>query len=64
MKSNALGHLYKDGEIIIKQNTTGNCLYVIQEGKVEVIDENDGNEIKIAGRVLARHRDVPTFPRR
>lgn len=48
MKSNALGHLYKDGEIIIKQNTTGNCLYVIQEGKVEVIDENDGNEIKIA----------------
>jgi CRP-like cAMP-binding protein len=48
MKTNTLGHLYKDGEIIIKQNTPGNCLYVIQEGKVEVIDENDGNEIKIA----------------
>ena len=48
MKKNTLGHLYKNGEIIIKQNTLGNCLYVIQEGKVEVIDENNGNEIKIA----------------
>ena len=48
MKKNTLGHLYKDGEIIIKQNTLGKCLYVIQEGKVEVIDENNGNEIKIA----------------
>lgn len=48
MKKNTLGHLYKDGEIIIKQNTIGNSLYVIQEGKVEVIDENNGNEIKIA----------------
>ena len=48
MKKNTLGHLYKDGEIIIKQNTLGNSLYVIQEGKVEVIDENNGNEIKIA----------------
>ena len=48
MKTNTLGHLYKDGEIIIKQNTLGNCLYVIQEGRVEVIDENNGNEIKIA----------------
>lgn len=48
MKKNILGHLYKDGEIIIKQNTIGNSLYVIQEGKVEVIDENNGNEIKIA----------------
>ena len=48
MKKNTLGYLYRDGEIIIKQNTLGNCLYVIQEGKVEVIDENNGNEIKIA----------------
>ena len=34
MKKNTLGHLYKDGEIIIKQNTLGNSLYVIQEGKL------------------------------
>ncbi|MDH3321716.1 MAG: cyclic nucleotide-binding domain-containing protein [Flavobacteriaceae bacterium] len=48
MKNNKLGQLYKDGEIIIKKGTTGNCLYVIQEGMVEVIDENNGHEVKIA----------------
>ena len=48
MNSKKLGHLYKDGEIIIKKGTLGKCLYVIQEGKVEVIDEKDGKEIKLA----------------
>jgi CRP/FNR family transcriptional regulator len=48
MENDKLGTLYKDGEVIIKQGTFGNCLYVIQEGKVEVINENDGREIKIA----------------
>jgi CRP-like cAMP-binding protein len=48
MKNKKLGHLYKDGEIIIKKGTVGNCLYVIQEGKVEVLDEKDGQEIKLA----------------
>jgi len=48
MEINKLGHLYLDGEVIVKQGTTGNCLYVIQEGKVEVIDESNGREIKIA----------------
>lgn len=48
MQSKKLGHLYKDGEIIIKKGTTGNCLFVIQEGKVEILDEKDGVEIKIA----------------
>ena len=38
----------KDGEIIIKQGTTGKCLYVIQEGKVEVINEQGDAEIKVA----------------
>ncbi len=48
MKDKMLGHLYKDGEIIIKQGTTGKCLYVIQEGKVEVINEQGDSEIKVA----------------
>jgi len=48
MKNNALGHHYNDGEIIIRQGTVGDCLYVIQEGKVEVIDESGEKEIKIA----------------
>ena len=48
MKSRKLGQLYKNGEIIIKQGTLGNCLYVIQEGRVEVISENNGVEVKVA----------------
>ena len=39
MKNKKLGLLYRDGEIIIKQGSIGNCLYVIQEGKVEIINE-------------------------
>lgn len=48
MDSNALGHLYKDGEIIIKQGTVGDCFYVIQEGKVEVVIESENAEIVVA----------------
>jgi len=48
MKNTALGHQYKDGEIIIKQGEEGNCLYVVQEGNVGVFHENDTKEIKIA----------------
>ncbi len=47
-KSTVLGHLYRDGEIIIKQGTVGDCLYVIQEGKVEVVAEVKDREIIIA----------------
>ena len=47
-RKNVLGHLYRDGEIIIKQGTIGNCLYVIQQGKVEVIHEKGKKEVKIA----------------
>jgi len=48
MKSNKLGHLYKDGEVIIKQGTPGDCLFVVQEGKVEVLDESEDKEVKLA----------------
>ena len=46
--NNILGHLYKDGEVIIKQGTVGDCLYVIQQGKVDIIRGKGKNEIKLA----------------
>ena len=46
--NNILGHLYRDGEVIIKQGTVGDCLYVIQQGKVDVISEKGEKEVKIA----------------
>lgn len=56
MKNNSLGHLYKDGEIVIKQGTVGDCFYVIQEGTVEVIDESGDKEI-----ILAQLKDPDFF---
>lgn len=47
-KQKDLGQIYKSGEVIIKQGSTGNCLFVIQEGRVEVINEVNGKEIKLA----------------
>ena len=48
MRNSKLGRLYRDGEIVINKGDEGTCLFVIQEGKVEVFDEKDGAEIKIA----------------
>ncbi|MFZ9003486.1 MAG: cyclic nucleotide-binding domain-containing protein [Robiginitalea sp.] len=48
MKNKKLGKLYKDGEVIIKQGTMGNCLYVVQEGKVDIIHETPEGDVKVA----------------
>lgn len=45
--SHSLGHHYSDGEIIIKQGTEGDCLYVVQQGKVDVIKESDDGDVKL-----------------
>jgi flavin-dependent dehydrogenase len=43
-----LGKVYKEGEIIVRQGDVGDCMYVIQTGKVEVIKEEGGIEVKLA----------------
>ncbi|MDH3698193.1 MAG: cyclic nucleotide-binding domain-containing protein [Flavobacteriaceae bacterium] len=48
MRSKKLGRRYNDGEVIIKQGETGNSLYVVQEGRVEVIHESADGDVKIA----------------
>lgn len=48
IRKKAIGQLYKNGEVIVKQGTSGDCLYVIQEGKVEVILEKESEEVKLA----------------
>ena len=39
-----LGRTYSDGEIITRQGDAGDCMYVIQHGKVQVLVEKDGVE--------------------
>jgi CRP-like cAMP-binding protein len=48
MPTGDLGRIYKDGEIIMKQGEKGNCMYVIQEGQVEIIREKDAKEMRLA----------------
>lgn len=47
MTSGDLGRVYTHGENIIRQGDVGDCMYVIQEGQVEVVVEKDGKEIKL-----------------
>ena len=40
--------IYKACEVIFHQNDVGNCMYVIQKGQVEVIQECNGKEVRLA----------------
>ena len=50
MRTGELGKIYQDGEDIVRQGEIGDCMYVIQEGQVEVISENNGEEVRLAIR--------------
>jgi CRP/FNR family cyclic AMP-dependent transcriptional regulator len=49
-KTGALGKVYGDGEVIVRQGEVGDCMYVIQEGQVEVVAEQNGEEVRLAVR--------------
>jgi len=45
MATGSLGKVYGDGQVIIQQGEVGDCMYVVQDGQVEVILEGgDGQE--------------------
>lgn len=44
MVRGALGRIYRDGEVIIRQGSTGDSMYVIQGGRVEVLQHSDSGE--------------------
>jgi len=50
MEAGVFGKLYKDTEIIIKQGEPGECIYVIQDGMVEIISETYRGEVQLALR--------------
>ena len=47
MNNNGLGQKYEDGQVIVKQGAVGDCLYVVQRGRVEVIKEEEDHEVKL-----------------
>ena len=52
MNSGALGKEYNGGDIIVNQGEVGDCMFVIQEGEVEVVRIDNSNIIRLA--VLGR----------
>lgn len=42
-----LGRKYEDGEVIVRQADTGDCMFVIQKGQVEAVAETDGRELRL-----------------
>ncbi len=48
MDAGALGKSYHDGEVIVRQGEPGDCMYVIQKGKVEVVLEQAGRQVVLS----------------
>ena len=42
-----LGRRYQDGECVVRKGETGSCMYVVQQGELEVIGEKDGMEVQL-----------------
>ncbi len=50
METSGLGRSFQPGETIIRQGEAGDCMYVIQEGQVEVVVQRGGRESCLAVR--------------
>ncbi len=48
MKAGVLGKVYNDGDVIVRQEETGDCMYEILDGTVEVLREKNGKEVCLA----------------
>jgi len=48
----ALGRVFEDGEIVVRQGDEGEHMYVVQAGVVEIVREENGHEtvLRQAGR--------------
>ena len=50
MRTGELGKVYQDGEVVIRQGEAGDHMYVIQEGRVEVVMDQGGKEVRLGIR--------------
>jgi CRP-like cAMP-binding protein len=47
-KTAALGKDYQGGDIIVREGESGDCMFEIQQGKVEVVRDKGGQEVMLA----------------
>jgi CRP-like cAMP-binding protein len=48
MGKGALGKIYEDGKAIVRQGEVGDCMYVVQSGRVEVLLSSGTGEQRLA----------------
>ena len=48
MSTDRLGKVYRDGEVVIRQGEIGDCMFAVLEGQVEVVQETDAGDVRIA----------------
>lgn len=47
MNLGALGRTYANGEVIVRQGETGDCMFAIQKGRLEVIKSGKDGEVRV-----------------
>jgi CRP/FNR family cyclic AMP-dependent transcriptional regulator len=67
MSEGALGKVYQDGEIIVRQGDSGDSMFVVQAGQVQVVAERGGKETLLrvaqAGELLGEMAIFEQQPR-
>lgn len=48
MPVGALGRLYRDGERICRQGELAECMYIVQQGRAEVVAEEPEGEMRLS----------------
>jgi len=48
MNPSGLGKTYEHGQVIVQQGETGDCMFAIQEGRLEVIKDGPRGEVRVA----------------
>ena len=48
MSTGFIGKIYQDGEVIVRQGEVGECMYVIETGKAEVLEKKGRKEVRLA----------------
>ncbi len=50
LSAEGLGKVYRDGELIVRQGQSGDCMFVVQAGQVEVLHEQADKQVRLAVR--------------
>ena len=48
MTTEALGKIYHDGDVIVRQGEMGDCMFIIQDGAAEVLQRKEDKEYCLA----------------